>query len=166
MKTVIKRGFILLCLIPVLTCTACSNNEADDKKIDMSALRQSMLEADSGLPDMSCITSEDENAAENLVYLADNLNYDMVDSYFYTYSSTGTAHEIAVICAANPEDVSAIKQCLEAHLESREHTFQYYAPEQVAAAQNAIVISSGNYVAMIMCDNQDAVKNVFLDMTQ
>lgn len=162
MTSYIKPTALLLCLLFLLT-VGCRNKEANENNIDMSALRQNMLGADTSLPEMSCITSDDDNAADNLVYLAENLNYDMVDSYFYAYSKTGTAHEIAVICATNSDNVSVIKQSLEAHLETREHTFQYYAPEQVSSAQNAIVITKGNYVAMIMCDDQEAVENAFID---
>jgi hypothetical protein len=165
-KALVKKIFnIILCSILLCSSWGCGSKE-EEVTVDLSALNSAMLAADTSLPEMSSIDSDMDNAESNLAYLADKLDYDLVDGYFYSYSKTGTAHEIAVIHAKDSSGVNAIKLALQAHIESRIHTFENYSPDEVDAAQNAIVISNGNYVAMIMCDNQDAVQQVFMNETK
>ena len=77
-------SFVLLTAMLTMT-TACgsrTSSQTSDAAISMQSLQEEMLSADTTLPDMTTVSSADEQAELNFTSLSD-LSYDLVDSYFY-----------------------------------------------------------------------------------
>lgn len=171
-----KRACSLLAaaLSAVMFC-ACSDetddsSEKDESKnsasivlaesIDLDELRESMLGADETLPAMSLASGKDENAAELFAYLAD-YDYENVKDYFFSYASEGTAEEVAVIELLDADDAQDCAKAVKDHVEERIILFETYDPTQVPRCEEAVVFYNDAYVVLIICDNDDAVKDAF-----
>ena len=135
--------------------TGCENGS----QVDMKRLREDMLNA-SELPEMLCVTSDDDNAEKNLRAITD-IDFSKVKEYFIEYSADGTAYEIAVIELKSQNDMNELTKSLKKHIESRTQQYRYYMPEQVPNAENARAVSRGSCAALIMCDDPAAVQTAF-----
>lgn len=162
-----KKYIICILLSVFFTMTAaCGQKETSDqsdhtqKNISMANLQESMFSADTTLPKMTTISSDDEQAELNFTYLSD-LSYDMVDSYFYAYATDGTAEEIAVIKLKDKGDVSTMMDALHDHIKQRQGTFQEYAPEQVGMTEKAVITREDSYVALIISQKNGLVQKTF-----
>lgn len=155
-------SFVLLTAILAMTsaCGHTGSNTASDTSVSVMELQEAMLSADTTLPEMTKVSSEDEQAELNFTYLSD-LSYDLVDSYFYAYAVDGTAEEIAVIKLKDKNDASSMMQAMHDHIESRQGTFQEYDPEQVELTEKAVVTREGNYVALIISSKNGLVQKAF-----
>ena len=130
--------------------------------VSMYDLRKTILEAQPDLPEMSSVSSSDENAGELFTYLSD-LDYEKVEGYFLSYASDGkTANEFAVVCLKNTADLPALETSLKAHIQGRVNLYKTYAPELVEQAGSAEIVTEGRYAALIMCEDRAAVKAAFL----
>lgn len=147
---------IAVCLL--LSCAGCK--QAEKPAVSMYDLSRVMLAADDTLPEMSYVSSADDNASELFSYLSD-LDYALVDSYFLSYSSTGLADEIAVIALKSTADTAAAKKTVDAHVQSRVAMYKQYDPSQASRAEGATVFTSGRYVVLIISDKQNEVKGAF-----
>lgn len=130
--------------------------------VSLYDLRKAMLEAQPDLPDMTAVSSSDENAGELFAYLSE-LEYEKVEGYFLAYASDGkSANEFAVICLKDPADLPALETTLKAHVQGRVNLYKTYAPELVEQASAAEIVTEGRYAALIMCEDRAAVKAAFL----
>ena len=159
---------LLLALVLLLAgCagqTAPTENEAEEATpmVSLYELRKAMLAAQPGLPDMTAVSSSDENAAELFAYLSD-LDYEKVEGYFLAYASDGkSANEFAVVCLKDSAELPALEASLKAHIQSRVSLYKSYAPELVKQASDAELVTEGRYMALIMCEDRAAVKEAFL----
>ncbi|MDE6970303.1 MAG: DUF4358 domain-containing protein, partial [Eubacterium sp.] len=148
-----KKYISCVLLAAMLTMTsACGNKGTDNSpetSVSISSLQETMLSADTTLPEMTKVSSEDAQAELNFAYLSD-LSYDLVDAYFYAYATEGTAEEIAVIKLKDKNDASAMMKAMHDHIESRQGTFQEYDPEQLGMTEKAVVTREGSYIALII----------------
>lgn len=162
----------LLCLLlaALLLLAGCSKpgtpteseTGAPKSMVSMYDLRKAMLDAQPGLPEMTAVSSSDENAGALFSYLSE-LDYEKVEGYFLAYSSDGkTANEFAVVCLKDPADLPALEATLKAHIQGRVNLYKSYAPELVEQASAAEIVTEGRYAALIMCEDRAAVKNAFL----
>lgn len=121
-----------------------------------------MLAADSAIPEMRTASSSDADAAAKFAYLSD-IDYSKVLGYFLAYAADGMAYEIAVICLKDKSDAPAAEASVRAHLEGRVNLYKTYEPTQMQRAEDALVVTRDNCVALIMCDDTAAVKAAFED---
>ncbi|MBO4420116.1 MAG: DUF4358 domain-containing protein [Oscillospiraceae bacterium] len=171
------KKVIVLLLAAILLLAGCGQEPETEAKteptreavkpmVSMYDLRTAMTAAQPGLPDMTSVSSSDENAEGLFAYLSD-LSYDKVEGFFLTYSSDGkTANEIAVICLKDPADLPALEASLKAHIKGRVDLYKTYAPDQVEQASAAEVVTQGRYMALIMCSDRAAVKAAFVSGVQ
>lgn len=150
---------LLLVLCMVMMLGACGSSS---DKVDIKELKTQMLDRAGSLPQMQEINSDQKDGEDNFFNFAD-LDYDLVESYYFCYSATGTADEIGVIVLKDEESIVEAKKAVEAHLDSRQRLFREYQPEEESRANNAAVITRGRTVAFIMCDNATGVKKVFTE---
>ena len=160
MKKYISCVLLTAMLVMTSACTATDTSQDTDSDISISRLQETMLEADTTLPEMTLISSEDEKAELNFTSLADG-SYDIIDAYFYAYASEGTAEEIAVIRLKDKNDASSLMDALHEHIDRRKGTFQEYDPEQVNMTEQAVVTRHGNYIALIICSKNGMVQKAF-----
>lgn len=162
MKNSVKRIACVLLAALVLSCAWGCGPKAEDqgKDVDMAALMDAMLAADPTLPELTTATSGGEQGAADFTYLSD-LDYKLIDEYFYACASAGTAEEIAVIKLKDAGQAAAAMESLHRHMEARQGTFREYDPEQLPLAENPVIIREGKYVALIVCGKSGLVQNVF-----
>lgn len=160
MKKYISFVLLTAMLTVASACGTSNSSPSAETSISMDKLQESMLSADTTLPEMTKISSDDDQADLNFSYLSD-LSYDLVDSYFYAYAAEGTAEEIAVIKLKDKSDVSTMMQSIHDHIESRQGTFQEYDPEQAVLTEKAVVTRQGNYIALIISSKNGLVQKAF-----
>lgn len=158
------RKCVLLLIVLCIILSACGK-KADVKVVELTNIKNEMQKAATSLPKMSLISGKDENAEKNIVYLTD-INYEKIEDYFFLYAQLGadntiTANEIAVILLKDEADTEKVMKDLESYVEARVALFKQYQPEEVERAENALVFKEGRYAVMIMCDEQDDVKDAF-----
>lgn len=142
--------------------TAPSQEVTERSMVSMYDLRVAMLAAQPGLPEMTSVSSSDENAEALFGYLSD-LSYEKVEGFFLSYASDGkTANEFAVVCLKDKADVPALESSIRSHVKGRVDLYKTYAPDQVEQASAAQLVSQDRYVALIMCADQTPVKTAFL----
>lgn len=142
--------------------TGCGGKETaqEDPAIDMQALQESMLAADTTLPEMKVATSDDEQAELNFTAFSD-FSYERVQSYFYAYAADGGTQEIAVVQLKDVADAAALMNSMQAHLEDRRGALTAYAPDQITLVDHAVIKQKGNLVAMIISEKSGLVQQVF-----
>ena len=159
---------VLLLLAALAGCGGTSGGGAE-VKADMAALQQAMVSADPSLPELRSLTDRDPGAEDNFPYLSD-LPYEKVDGFLLSFSTTGTADEIAVIRVKDLADAAAAKDSLERHRQERLKLFQTYGPTEAARVEKGQVIQDGRYALLLICDDADSVKDAFdsylLDLTK
>lgn len=153
-----KCSLLIAVLCVLLSCMGCG--QEDTPLVSMYDLSRAMLAADDTLPEMSYVSSSDENASELFSYLSD-FDYALIDSYFLSYSSKGLADEIAVIALKNAADADAAKKTIDAHVQNRVAMYKQYDPSQTNRAEEAMVFTSGRYVVLIISEKQHEVKSAF-----
>ena len=123
----------------------------------MYDLRVAMTGAAGELPEMLSVSSADDSAKDNFLYLS-GLDYDKVDAYFLSYAKDGSAYEIAVIAVKDIADAPEAEQSLESHLDGRKNLYKNYSPENLPLAEAAEIGTNGRYVYLIMCSDVKAVR--------
>ncbi|MDE6590612.1 MAG: DUF4358 domain-containing protein [Oscillospiraceae bacterium] len=168
MKTCVKRiACLALAALLLGSGLGCASQPEDNgPDVDMSALMDAMLAADKTLPELTIVTSHGGGQAEtDFTYLSD-LDYKLVDEYFYACAQAGTAEEIAVVKLKDAGQAAAMMDSLHKHIEARQGTFREYDPGQVPLTEDAVIIREGRYVALIVCEKNGLVQNVFRDSFQ
>jgi hypothetical protein len=128
----------------------------------MYDLRKAMEEADTSLPEMTSLSTNDENAESLFTDNISDMDYDKIDDFFVSYAIEGkNADEIVVIAVKDKNDVNEAKETLEEHRESRRKLFDQYEPEQVQRIEEGLIFTEKQYAVLIICDNQDGVRKVF-----
>ena len=86
---------------------------------------------------------------------------DKIDSYSaYICASGAYPDEIAVFKMKSADDVNAVKSVLEKRVENQSATFKDYTPDEMYKIDGNNVVTSGNYVALIICaDNAKAIED-------
>lgn len=142
----------------------CGPRETADpgKDVDLSALLDAMIAADPTLPELVTVTGAGDQAAADFTYLSD-LDYKLVDTYYYAFAQAGTAEEIAVVRLKDAGSAAALMDSLHKHVEQRQGTFREYDPSQVPLTEQAVILREGRYVALIVCQKNGLVQNTFRD---
>lgn len=164
MRNHVKRIACLTLAAVLLAAAWGCNSQPEDtgKDVDMAALMDAMAAADPTLPKMICVTGEGDQAEAYFTYLSD-LDYKLIDDYFYVCADAGTAEEIAVIKLKDAGQAAAAMDSLHRHIEARQGTFREYDPGQIPLTENAVIIREGKYVALIVCEKNGLVQKVFRD---
>ena len=168
MRNSVKRIACAALAALLLACAwGCGPKEPEDtgKDVDVAALAQAMLDADPTLPKMAAASGGGGQGAEDFTYLSD-LDFKLVDEYYYAAADAGTAEEIAVIKLKDAGDAAALMDSLHKHVEQRQGTFREYDPSQVPLTEQAVIVREGRYVALIVCQKNGLVQNAFRDSFQ
>ena len=159
-----KKRSLCMCLALILCflLSACGGS-GEEGTVNFEELKEKMIAADETMPKMESVDSESENAEHLFTNLSD-LEYVKVEKYFFLYSSTGSAHELAVVKLRSEGDVEDAKETIEEYIENRTAIFKTYAPDEVEVVENTKILSYGSYVVMIMSPNAEAIEDVCREM--
>lgn len=151
---------VLLLTLGIVGCGEKTEQESQASAVDMKALQEAMLAADTTLPEMKVATSEDEQAELNFSAFSD-FSYDRVQSYFYAYVAEGGSEEIVVVELKDAGDAAALMNTMKQHLEDRKGALVAYAPDQLPMVDHAVIKQKGNCVAMIISEKSGLVQQAF-----
>ena len=155
-----KRWLCLLTAALLALCLcACGSSPTESKTLDMTALQTQLLEKADQLPEMQSVSSADSEASSLFSYLS-TLDYDKVAGYLLSYSSSGTADEIALVQVKDSADLDAAKQSLEEHLQQRQRLFQQYSPAEAKRAEDALLYTRGDCVVLLICDQASELESL------
>lgn len=87
------------------------------------------------------------------------VQFDMIDDGAVLQTAAGgTADEVSILHLKKNEDVQLAKSKLSDRLSERMDLFAGYKPEEVYKLENAKIIVQGNYAALIVSDEADAIE--------
>ena len=142
-------GALLLAL--ALSLAGCGGHGGADP----IALGERLASMAEGLPDMTAVTSGGEaTGAELFPYLSD-MDYGLVEGFYLSYATAGSAEEIALIRVKDASDLAEARASLERHLENRRNTFRTYDPEGEALLARARVLTTDDSAVVLVCENAD-----------
>lgn len=158
MKKIIKT---FICLATAALLFSSCTRAADSTQISMYDLRNAMIQGVE-FGDMTYVSSSDRDAEKNFGYLSD-MDYSKIDSFFMYFSSDGakSADEIAVITVKDGKDAGEALNSLKDHLEYRKSLYRTYGADQMPKLNRAVTVSKGNCAALIVCDDNSAVRAAF-----
>lgn len=157
----IKRIAVILLLVFLCGCGSDSAKET----VSMYDLCATMEAADSSLPEMLYVSSENDTADKLLGHVSD-MDYDKVDCFFVSYSKEAKADEIVVIAVKDKADVNEAKQSLEEHRQSRIQLLDQYEPEEVRSLEDGLIFTKDEYAVLIICEDPDSVRKAFEDAVE
>ena len=155
------KKLIALFLTGVMALSLCA---CGDKSVTADAVTvgEKLASADTSLPDMSVVTSTDENAELNFTTLCD-ADYKYVDSYYYAYASDGTAPEIAVVTTKKESDNAKVMEAIVSHIETRRGTMAEYSPDQVELVENYTLVRRGRVIVYIVSEKRGLAEQAFTE---
>ena len=163
MKKIAYRLTALVCVLMLAAgAIGCGGKteQKTDAAVDMQALQEAMLAADTTLPDMTVVTGQDEQAELNFSAFSD-FSYDRVKDYFYAYAADGGSQEIVVVELKDAGDAAALMNTMKAHLEERKGTLSVYAPDQLPLVDHAVIKQKGSLVTMIIAEKSGLIQQAF-----
>ena len=164
MKKIYRKWTAFVCVLLLTAGLAGCGGEKtareNETAVDMKALQESMLAADTTLPEMKVVTGSDEQAELNFSAFSD-FDYDRVQDYFYAYAADGGSQEIVVVELKDAGDAAALMNTIQSHLEDRRGALTAYAPDQLPLVDHAVVKQKGRLVTMIISEKSGLVQQAF-----
>lgn len=104
------------------------------------------------------------NESEFDFYISNNygINPDILTDGVVKYINGSTAHEIAVLRLGKTSAAEEVESSLQKYIETRIDEFYGYQPEQVELLEHSKVISKGDYIALLICDEASEAENAFI----
>lgn len=167
MKKKTKVIAVLVIAILCMVTVGCGAKEetpdasaSQEASIDLNALREAMLLADTTLPDMKLSTNDDAQAELAFGGVSD-FAYDRVNAYFYAFAPDGGAQEIVVVELKDASDAAVCMDSFHEHIEFRRGVLAEYAPDQIQLLDSAVITRSGKYVTLIISEKSGLVQQAF-----
>lgn len=143
---------LILALTLVLGMTACGSKTEDVADIDVNALYESYAQY---MPDMFF---PDEDTMMNF------LGIDVKDctQYMVAICAEGMrSDEVWLIQAKNASSLETLKKLAETRIEAKKDETVSYAPDQYVVVEKAVVLTKGNYLALLISPDVDTLKAGF-----
>ena len=176
MKSSIKKRIMagIVCAMVAVSICGCSEKPAQ------SSASESSVSSDAGSVSEASDSSTATGTAAEITAIQEDVKFpgmaeigsdrmagyydvaaDKIDSYSaYICGSGAYPDEIAVFKMKSADDVNAVKSVLEKRVESQSATFKDYTPDEMYKIDGNNVVTSGNYVALIICaDNAKAIED-------
>ncbi len=143
-----------------VTSDACSVSESVCEASDSSTATGTAAEITAKIQEDVKFPGMAEIGADRMAGYYD-VAADKIDSYSaYICGSGAYPDEIAVFKMKSADDVNAVKSVLEKRVENQSATFKDYTPDEMYKIDGNNVVTSGNYVALIICaDNAKAIED-------
>ncbi len=142
-------------------CLACLAACAGQKRADAVSVGKRLTAQAKGFPDMKTIDSSEKDADINFSTLCD-FDYDKVSSFYYAYSSDGTAPEIAVVSLKDVDDTAWLMSSLKDHVKTREGTMQEYSPDQVELVKDYLISQKNGTVGLFIGKGASELEKSFV----
>ena len=156
----IARALCLTILASILL-SSCSTSAQITAEYTPAQIAQAVISAQDNIAQLEPLFPDDDYFADYL-YNIYQINADIVKDGVIYYASGMLADEIAVFLLADNSDVKDTRDALLNYKERRAGAFFGYAPEQSAILENGLVVSHGDYVALLICEDPQNAQSVFM----
>lgn len=150
-----KKAFtLILAAVLLLSCAACGTKESAETTapVDLNAIYEGYGEY---LPDMFL---PDEDTMMNF------LGIDTADctQYVVAMCSEGMrVDEVWLIEAVDDAALERLTELAQTRIQAKADETESYAPDQYVIVQDAVVLTSGNYLALLISPDVDSMKAAF-----
>ena len=152
MKIAKRLTACFLALVTALLLTSCGGGGG--KEIDLDALAGELTASAAFTADMTQFQTS--GAAIAGTYGFDESEVTKSCMYY----NTSTAEEIFLAQAADSKGAEHLQQLCQTRLEAQTAWLQSYLPEAVPRLENAVLVTSGNYVMLVVANDSAAAKGI------
>lgn len=139
-----KREYLILAAIVIITFIGLYN-VLKIKEPDMANLKTKLLES----ADLTNIVEGDAQRLRKLYYINKN---NLEEFIFFAPKTNMDASEILILKAKSKEDLTELKEKVEARLEKSANSFESYKPDQYELIENKILKVRGNYLILVVSE--------------
>lgn len=150
----LKKLIVSVCMMSALLLTAC--NGSAEPSASVSEIVQGI--ADSGVQFEELTPGENDDDVTAYHYSVEKEWY---SEYASLSATAASADEIVIFKASSAENTDKLKASLEAYLEKRKADFEQYAPAEFEKLSQCSVIVKGDYVCLIVSNDNDTAKDKF-----
>jgi hypothetical protein len=145
------KNYIALLLTAVLLFSGGCASKKTSPKLDPAAAADKLVSSVKFTDEMSPV---DKTTALKLYGLDQSAVSDVK-----AYESTGaTAEEIAVFEVKDEAAQEKVKKAAQRRIEDQRAGFRDYQPKEMTKLKNPVLVTSGNYVFLCICDDNAAVQ--------
>ena len=144
---------LLLAVCAVLGLTACAGATEEPLELNLEQVYAAMANA-----------TDETMTPINPGWLLDMYGIipeDCQEAYVYSYNSGIMAAEIWLIKATSPEALARLKALAESRLTALDNQSASYSPEMNKIVKKAQIICRGDYIALILSSNVEALAEIF-----
>lgn len=151
-----KKIITTMLVALTLFMTACgSNSTSTEASAPVAQITQAITECGVTFNELAQVP--DDKIAT--IYGISEDDYSEASSYIA--GSGGYADEVVIFKASSSDKVSVLQDALNARLESRKNDFDGYVQDQYDILCNSKVITTGDYVCLIVCADNDTAKSTY-----
>ena len=151
-----KFFLVLIFALSLITLVACGDSENVELNGKISDIPEKIMD-EIEFPEMVEATPDN-------IQIMYALEVNVFEDYSIYYAgSGGYADEISVIEVSSKDEVKNIKKVFEDRVEARIKVFEGYAPLEAEKLENAVIKTQGNYVFLVICEDPDKAKKIFVD---
>ena len=159
----IIRNILYMVLAAAVLLHASSCGTAETARASLYTPRQIaavVVAASPGLPPLEALDGDSDYFADYLSNIY-GLDADIPDDGVVCYANGVYASEIAVLLLADAADREGVEETLRQYIARRTDAFAGYAPSEAAILKDSIVVSRGNYVALLICNDPQRAASAF-----
>jgi hypothetical protein len=127
----------------------------------LSQIAEAIITSQDSISALQPLLPDEDHYADYLLDVYQFKTDTIIDGAIY-YADGMSADEIAVFLLPDSSGVKDIEDTLVKYKERRTDEFTGYAPEQAAVLENSVVITHGDYVALLICEKPQNAESVFL----
>ena len=138
----------------VLMLTSCQSKEVNE--VSVSKLADDMLNSTTIIAELA------EMNDNNIEFLYSEYDANDIAEYkVYACASKATCEEIAVFKAKTEDDVDDLKKMVDQRVEDLIVETRDYNPAEMPKLENPLIITKGQYVALVLADDTSKAEKAF-----
>ncbi|WMJ84559.1 DUF4358 domain-containing protein [Oscillospiraceae bacterium LTW-04] len=150
MKKIIAAA--LCCIMLSIMFAGCG---ASKKELDMDSLSTDVLSKGSFNDELILLS-------DKVVGDYYDLSFEGLDEYrVYVSSSSATASEFALFKCSSDAALKSAKAAVEARISDQISNYENYRPDEKFRLENALIETNGNYLLLVVSDNNDTIQKLF-----
>lgn len=169
MKSKIKVTlYLLIAVLTLGSFTACSNGAAPTEDVKSTMTMGELAEKILSSVEFSMTMPVDIADVDSMQFISDGTGLStewMADASLHV-NMIISADTLFLAEAKTPEDVAKIQAAFEKQKEVVTQSFQQYLPEPLVVAEAGQVVTKGNYVMLVMSNNNQAAIDIFNETIQ
>lgn len=147
-----KKTAFVCAAIMAISLTACGSKKDDTVTIEIAELAEELL---------GTVTSDTlSETASSLIPSIYYLDEEDVESAIAYASSGATTCEVAVIESKSADEVENVEDMLQTRIDNQAELYASYNQSEAARLDTAIIMSTGTYTVLCVCDDTDAAEEI------